>query len=153
MKKVFTLLMVALVCVSMTNCNRKIKNQLEELDERVTALEEIAKKTNADIAALQNIVNAIQNNVFVTDVIKTSDGYTIQFSDGTSAVISNGKDGSNAPVISIRQDTDGNYYWTLDGEWLIVDGERVRANGKDGIDGTNGTNGQDAITPKVRIND
>ena len=152
MKKVFTLLMVALVCVSMTNCNRKIKNQLEELDERVTALEEIAKKTNADIAALQNIVNAIQNNVFVTDVIKTSDGYTIQFSDGTSAVISNGKDGSNAPVISIRQDTDGNYYWTLDGEWLIVDGERVRANGKDGIDGTNGTNGQNAITPKVRIN-
>ena len=44
MKKVFTLLMVALVCVSMTNCNRKIKNQLEELDERVSALEEIAKK-------------------------------------------------------------------------------------------------------------
>lgn len=161
MKKVFTLLMVALVCVSMTNCNRKIKNQLEELDERVTALEEIAKKTNADIAALQNIVNAIQNNVFVTDVIKTSDGYTIQFSDGTSAVISNGKDGSNAPVISIRQDTDGNYYWTLDGEWLIVDGERVRANGKDGLDGQNGTNGQngqnglngqDAIAPQVRIN-
>ena len=101
MKKVFTLLMVALVCVSMTNCNRRIKDQLKELDERVTALEEIAKKTNADIAALQNIVNAIQNNVFVTDVIKTSDGYTIQFSDGTSAVISNGKDGSNAPVISI----------------------------------------------------
>ena len=161
MKKVFTLLMVALVCVSMTNCNRKIKNQLEELDERVTALEEIAKKTNADIAALQNIVNAIQNNVFVTDVIKTSDGYTIQFSDGTSAVISNGKDGTNAPVISIKQDTDGNYYWTLDGEWLIVDGERVRANGKDGLDGQNGTNGQngqnglngqDAIAPQVRIN-
>ncbi len=161
MKKVFTLLMVALVCISMTNCNRKIKNQLEELDERVTALEEIAKKTNNDIVALQNIVNAIQNNVFVTDVIKTSDGYTIQFSDGTSAVISNGKDGSNAPVISIRQDTDGNYYWTLDGEWLIVDGERVRANGKDGVDGQNGTNGQngqnglngqDAIAPQVRIN-
>lgn len=149
MKKVFTLLMVALVTFVLTGCRPRIWNEIEELDNRVTALEEIVKKTNADIAALQNIVNAIQNNVFVTDVIKTSDGYTIQFSDGTSAVISNGKDGSNAPVISIRQDTDGNYYWTLDGEWLIVDGERVRANGKDGIDGTNG---QDAITPKVRIN-
>lgn len=158
MKKVFTLLMVALVCVSMTNCNRKIKQQLEELDERVTALEEIAKKTNADIAALQNIVNALQNNLYVTDVITTSDGYTIQFSDGTNAVISNGQDGVNAPVISVRQDIDGYYYWTLDGEWLIVDGNKVRATGKDGIDGTNGNNGTDGIdgvdgiTPQVRIN-
>ncbi|MBO5854007.1 MAG: hypothetical protein J6Q61_04655, partial [Bacteroidales bacterium] len=155
MKKVFTLLMVALVCVSMTNCNRRIRQQIEELDERVTALEEIAKKTNADIVALQNIVNALQNNLYVTDVITTSDGYTIQFSDGTSAVISNGQDGVNAPVISVRQDVDGYYYWTLDGEWLIVDGNKVRATGKDGIDGTNGTNGidgVDGITPQVRIN-
>ena len=147
--------MVALVCVSMTNCNRRIRQQIEELDERVTALEEIAKKTNADIAALQNIVNALQNNLYVTDVITTSDGYTIQFSDGTNAVISNGQDGVNAPVISVRQDVDGYYYWTLDGEWLIVDGNKVRATGKDGIDGTNGTNGidgVDGITPQVRIN-
>ena len=35
------------------------------------------------------------------------------------------------------------YYWTLDGEWLIVDGKKVRANGKDGVDGTNGINGKD----------
>ena len=115
MKKVFTLLMLALVCVSMTNCNRRIRQQIEELDERVTALEEISKKTNADIAALQNIVNALQNNLYVTDVITTSDGYTIQFSDGTNAVISNGQDGVNAPVISVRQDIDGYYYWTRNG--------------------------------------
>lgn len=159
MKKLFTLLMVALVCVSMTNCNRKIKNQLEELEERVAALEEIAKKTNDDIAALQTIVNALQNNVYVLSVETTNDGYIINFSDGTSATISNGKDGANgkdginAPVVSIKQDTDGNYYWTLDGEWLIIDGQRVRANGIDGTNGQNGQDGQDAIAPKVRINE
>ena len=153
MKKLFTLLMVALVCISMTNCNRRIKDQLEDLDNRVTALEDAVKKTNKDISALQSIVNALQNNVYVTNVITTSEGYTIQFSDGTSAVISNGQDGVNAPVISVRQDTDGFYYWTLDGEWLIVDGKKVRANGKDGVDGTNGINGKDAITPQVRINE
>ena len=153
MKKLFTLLMVALVCISMTNCNRRIKDKLEELDDRVTALEDAVKKTNKDISALQSIVNALQNNVYVTNVITTSEGYTIQFSDGTSAVISNGQDGVNAPVISVRQDTDGFYYWTLDGEWLIVDGKKVRANGKDGVDGTNGINGKDAITPQVRINE
>ena len=153
MKKLFAFLMVALVGASLMSCQRRLKEQLEELEERVSALEDIAKKTNDDIVAIQTIVNALQNNIYVTNVITTSDGYTIQFSDGTSAVISNGQDGVNAPVISVRQDTDGFYYWTLDGEWLIVDGKKVRANGKDGVDGTNGINGKDAITPQVRINE
>ena len=153
MKKTFTFLMVALLGFALTGCRQKIWNELEELDNRVTALEDAVKKTNKDISALQAIVDALQKNVYVTDVITTSEGYTIQFSDGTSAVISNGQDGVNAPVISVRQDTDGFYYWTLDGEWLIVDGKKVRANGKDGVDGTNGINGKDAITPQVRINE
>ena len=156
MKKTFTFLMVALVGFALTGCRQKIWNELEELDNRVTALEDAVKKTNKDISALQTIVNALQKNVYVTNVITTTEGYTIQFSDGTSAVISNGQDGVNAPIISVRQDTDGFYYWTLDGEWLIVDGNKVRANGKDGVDGTNGVdgiNGKDAVSPKVRINE
>ena len=140
MKKIFTLLMIAMVCFALTGCRQRIWDELDELDNRVTALEEIVKKTNSDIAAIQTILNAIQNNVFVTNVITTPDGYTIQFSDGTSATISNGTDGAdaNTPVISVKQDTDGNYYWTINGEWLIVDGERVRANGHDGQNGQDG---------------
>ena len=153
MKKTFTFLMVALLGFALTGCRQKIWDEIDKLDDRVTALEDAVKKTNKDISALQAIVDALQKNVYVTDVITTSEGYTIQFSDGTSAVISNGQDGVNAPVISVRQDTDGFYYWTLDGEWLIVDGKKVRANGKDGVDGTNGINGKDAITPQVRINE
>ena len=153
MKKTFTFLMVALLGFALTGCRQKIWDEIDKLDNRVTALEDAVKKTNKDISALQAIVDALQKNVYVTDVITTSEGYTIQFSDGTSAVISNGQDGVNAPVISVRQDTDGFYYWTLDGEWLIVDGKKVRANGKDGVDGTNGINGKDAITPQVRINE
>lgn len=164
MKKIFTFLMIAMVGFALTGCRQRIWEELDELDNRVTALEEIVKKTNSDIAAIQSILNAIQNNVFVTNVITTPDGYTIQFSDGTSATISNGTDGAdaNAPVISVRQDTDGNYYWTINGEWLIVDGERVRANGhdgqngqngQDGQDGEDGQDGQDAVAPQVRINE
>lgn len=164
MKKIFTFLMIAMVGFALTGCRQRIWDELDELDNRVTALEEIVKKTNSDIAAIQSILNAIQNNVFVTNVITTPEGYTIQFSDGTSATISNGTDGAdaNAPVISVRQDTDGNYYWTINGEWLIVDGERVRANGhdgqngqngQDGEDGQDGQDGQDAVAPQVRINE
>ncbi len=130
-----------------------IWNEIENVKDRVETLEEAVIKTNEDIVALQTIVNALQKNVYVVSVTPTADGYTIQFSDGTTAEIKNGKDGANgtnAPVISVKQDTDGNYYWTMDGEWLMVDGERIRANG---IDGEDGSDGEDAVAPQLRIND
>lgn len=62
-----------------------------------------------------------------------------------------GKDGADgkdaeglAPVIGVRQDTDGNYYWTLNGEWLLDEaGNKIKANGNDGADGKDGQNGAD----------
>ncbi|MBQ8437698.1 MAG: DUF4465 domain-containing protein [Alistipes sp.] len=161
MKKIFMLLAVAIVGISMTGCydDDELWNEMEQIKDRVTTLEEAVIKTNEDIVALQTIINALQKNIYVTSVTPTANGYTIQFSDGTTAEIKNGKDGANganAPVISVKQDADGNYYWTMDGEWLLVDGERVRANGIDGEDGANGENGidgKDAIAPQVRIND
>lgn len=58
------------------------------------------------------------------------------------------------PVISVKKDIDGIYYWTVDGEWLIVEGNKVKAVGADGLDGKNGsdgTDGTDGITPKFKI--
>ncbi len=75
----------------------------------------------------------------------------------------NGQDG-HSPVVSVRRDTDGNWYWTLDGAWLRdAEGNRVRANvqygtdgkdganGSDGQDGQNGADGKDGITPRLKI--
>ena len=132
-----------------------IWNEMEQIKNRITTLEEAVIKTNEDIVALQTIVNALHNNIYVVAVNTTTDGYVIEFSDGTTATIANGKDGTNgvnAPIISIKQDEDGNYYWTINGEWLLVDGERIRANGKDGEQGEPGTPGNNAIAPQVRIN-
>ena len=148
-----------LAAVSCQYDDGAIWNEIENVKDRVETLEEAVIKTNEDIVALQAIVAALQNNLYVVAVTTTAEGYVIEFSDGTKATIANGKDGvngTNAPVISVKQDGDGNYYWTVDGEWLLVDGERVRANGKDGEDGedgANGANGKDAIAPQVRIND
>ena len=153
---------VVAMLAAMVGCSyddEAIWKEIENVKDRVETLEESVIKTNEDIAALQTIVNALQKNLYVVSVTPTAEGYTIVFSDGTTAEIKNGKDGANganAPVISVKQDTDGNYYWTMDGEWLLVDGERVRANGVDGEDGANGENGidgEDAIAPQVRIND
>lgn len=158
MKKILSFLMI-IIGITLTGCeydDTNLWNEVENVKNRVTALEEAVKKTNNDISALQTIVDALQKMVYVTSVQTTADGYVINFSDGTTATITNGKDGANgtnAPIISVKLDDDGNYYWTLDGEWLLIDGEKIRANGIDGQNGENGENGTDAIAPQVRIND
>ena len=58
----------------------------------------------------------------------------------------NGADGKDGitPVIGVAKDTDGVYYWTLNGEWLLDDnGNKLPVSGKDGKDGVNGTDGKD----------
>lgn len=43
-------------------------------------------------------------------------------------------------------DTDGVYYWTLDGEWLLDDeGNKMRVTGEDGKDG------EDGVTPVIGV--
>ena len=122
---------------------------------------------NTNISSLQKIVDALQDNLSISKVEQISDGYIIHFSDGSTATIKNGKDSGTIPVIGVRKDTDGCYYWTLDGEWLTDEkGNKVKAqgtDGKDGVDGedgndgadgedgTDGTNGKDGITPQLKI--
>ena len=91
----------------------------------------------------------------ISKVEQISDGYIIHFSDGSTATIKNGKNSEDAPIIGVKKDTDGIYYWTLDGEWLTDEkGNKVKAqgtDGKDGVDGEDGTNGKDGITPQLKI--
>ena len=63
----------------------------------------------------------------------------------------NGADGKDGitPVIGVAQDTDGVYYWTLNGEWLLDDnGNKLPVSGTNGKDGQNGSNGQDGTDGK-----
>ena len=139
-----------IVAVCAASCDMyddtELKDRIDGLDDRLTQLEEIVGRVNTDIAALQSIVEALQKNLTITEVEMLEDGYIIYFSNGTTAEISDGKDGANAPSISVAQDEDGLWYWTLDGEWLVVDGQRIRAQGIDGEPG------KDAVAPQVRIN-
>lgn len=150
MKRLFTFLMVAVLCAPMWSCgydDRKLWDAVDDLGARVEALEEASRKANSDIASLQSLVEALQGNLAITSVEQTADGYTIHFSEGDPITITNGRDGVSAPTVGVKQDTDGVYYWTLDGEWLTdEDGNRVKASGEDGAPG------QDAVAPQVRIN-
>ena len=185
MKKI-KFFMLAVVVVLFTACHDKLWDSIEDLDSRVTKLEELCKEMNTNISALQTIVEVIQENDFITGIVPIEKGgevigYTITFGKHEPITIYNGEDGKDGqngangvdgkdgytPILGVAKDTDGVYYWTLDGEWLLDDeGNKIRVtgrdgkdgvdgeDGKDGQDGTNGTNGadgKDGVTPQLKI--
>lgn len=144
--------------VALTSCkydDDDLWNSVHGLENRVAKLEELCKQMNINISSLQTIVTALQNNVYVTGTTPLMKdgkeiGYTITFSKGNPITIYHGKDGQDGedgitPTISVKKDTDGVYYWTLNGEFIMVDGGKIQAEGKDGTNGTNGT------TPQFKI--
>lgn len=184
MKKLFTYLLVAITMI-IAGCSEPfddsaIWDELNNLENRIAKLEELCKQVNTNISSLQTIVNALQNNDYVTGVTPiTKDGetigYTISFTKSQPITIyhgedgkdgqdgANGKDGADGkdgstPVIGVKQDYDDIYYWTLNGEWLLdTDGNKIKAQGTDGKDGADGkdgedgVNGADGITPQLKI--
>ena len=171
-------------------------NSVNSLEGRVAQLEQLCKQMNTNISSLRTLVEAVQQNDYVQSVTPVTEsgktiGYTITFTKSKPITIYHGKDGTNGkdgqdgedgkdgtngkdgstPMIGVKQDTDGIYYWTLNGEWLTDGGNKIKAQGTDGKDGEDGkdgqdgqdgedgdkgqdgTNGKDGITPKLKIED
>lgn len=171
--KRFLLSVVLATTLALTSCqfdDSDIWGKLDEYGEsirdheqRISALEELCKQMNTNIEALQTLVDALEKRDYVTNVSEVRSngeviGYTISFAYSDTITIyhgQDGKDGANGadgkdgytPQIGVMKDTDGIYYWTLDGEWLLdAKGNKIKAvgtDGKDGQDGANGTDGKD----------
>lgn len=194
-----------LSAVTLSSCSQYddtlLQNRVGTLEADVKNLKELCSQMNTNISAMQSIVNAIQNNDYVTGVAPVMKngveiGYTILFSKSNSITIYHGTDGRDGtdgkdgkdgrdgidgtngytPVIGVQKDSDGVYYWTLDGKWLTdISGNKIKAvgtdgkdgkdglnggadgkdgeNGTDGKDGKDGVDGKDGITPKLKIED
>ena len=150
------------------------------------AFEELRTKCNqmnTNISSLQSIVTALEKNDYVTSITPLMEegkaiGYTISFSKSPAIVIYHGKDGQDGapgeegipgqdgttPIIGVQKDSDGIYYWTLNGDWLLdSSSNKIKAQGidgkdgedgtpgEDGNDGTPGASGQNGITPQLKI--
>ena len=157
MKKLHLLLLGLTICL-FSACHDKLWDAIDGLDARVAKLEELCKEMNTNITSLQTIVDVLQANDYITGIVEIKKngeviGYTITFGKHDPITIYHGQDGkdgadgkdgqdssANAPVIGVAQDTDGVYYWTLNGEWLLEDnGKKLPVSGKDGQNGANGT--------------
>ena len=158
--KVFPIPLWVFFAVLVAGCydDTELRARLDEHEARLQALEKLCSEMNTNIASMQQIMAALQNNDFVTDVAPISEngkeiGYTITFSKSGAVTIYHGKDGKDGqngkdgqdgkdgvdgkdgatPVVGLQQDTDGHWYWTLNGEWLLdSEGAKVRAVAVDG---------------------
>ena len=128
-----------------------IKEATENLKDRVAALEEWQKSVNSDILSLQSLIEALEGKDYVTGVTPLPDGtgYVISFLKSGDVTIKHGERGAQGekgedgvtPVISVKQDTDGKYYWTINGEWLLDDGNKMPVTGDKGDTGDKGNTG------------
>lgn len=137
----------------------ELRGDIENLESRITAIEEWQKSVNTDIRSLQSLVEALEDKDYVTSVTPLEDGtgYVISFLKSGNVTIKHGEQGEKGedgttPVISVKQDSDGKHYWTVNGEWLLDNGNKMPVTGEKGDKGDKGDKGADAIAPQVRIN-
>lgn len=67
-------------------------------------------------------------------------GYIISFKNSGAITIKHGTTG-DTPIIGISQYTDGKYYWTVNGGWLLDNGNMIPTTGDDGLTPYIGENG------------
>ena len=156
MKRLFNILCATLL-LTLTSCQHEdIWNKLREHEQRIEELEEQCRKLNSNIEAIREILAAIQQNDYVTEVMKIMEngvevGYSLTFSKSGTITIYHGTDGTDGadggtPNIAIKKAADGAYYWTSNGEWITDDdGNKIPATVSD----------PDAnyVTPQFRVSD
>lgn len=150
------LLIASCLLASISSCHYDFRDKLDGLENRTNRLEKLCKEYNTSIESLQQLIISLQSNILIDDVFLVAEngeqvGYTISFIGDTFPItfyyrsnkkdVGNGVDG-NTPIVGIKQDLDGVWYWTLNEEWLLNGaGEGKQASGRDGI------------TPRLTIKD
>lgn len=154
MKKLFFLLAAV---VWMGSCgddydDSALRGRVDGLEDRIEQLEELCQRMNTNISSLQTLVEALQQNDYVTGVVPVMQGgetvgYTISFTKSEPVTIYHGEKGEQGdkgatPVMGVEE-IDGIYYWTVDGKPLTDgDGNRIPASARDEISD---------MTPQFRI--
>ena len=164
-RKTLTLLLLAALTLAACKYDdsalwEQVNQNTEELAAqaaRIAALEAWQAETNTNIAALQPLLSTTAYITAVTPVVKdgVEGGFTISFLNTPAITIYHGTKGDkgdkgDTPQIGAAQGDDGNWYWTLNGEFLTdADGNPIRANGTQGEQGDQGPAGDDAPLPQL----
>ena len=140
MKKLFFALMMGLAlaaCTPEAYDDTAIKEQIDNLDDRLTKVEEDLATLELNVAAMKTLAEALKTGKYIESVTPLEDGtgYTITFSDETTIVIKNGEKGDKGetgdkgdkgdtgaagadgktPTVTVKE-VDGVLYWFINGE-------------------------------------
>lgn len=114
-----------------------IKEQIDNLDDRLTKVEEDLATLELNVAAMKTLAEALKTGKYIESVTPLEDGtgYTITFSDETTIVVKNGEKGDKGeigdkgdkgdtgaagtdgktPTVTVKE-IDGVLYWFINGE-------------------------------------
>ena len=145
MKKFHLFLMSMVLCI-FSACHDELWDKINDLDGRLTQLEEQCKEMNTNIESLQTIVDALQSNDYITSIVEIKKdgvviGYSITFANHDAITIYHHKNNLAGALIVDMAQEGGTYYWTVNGEWLEdADGNKIPVTGE-------------GITPKLKVED
>lgn len=136
MKKLFTLLAITLFGVAMWSCSYDdddLWKKVDDLDDRVTNLENALAQMNKDIIRLEGLINAIDvgDPIMGFSAMDSGKGWIVTFASGKIIELYHGKDGQDAqaPIITVLAE-EGIYYWaiTIDGktDFMYADDAKPR---------------------------
>ena len=158
--KILHFLLSAVAVVLLSSCNgyddSDLIKRIENLEEKVTALQNQVNGINSEITALKITLDAVNSQDVVTSITAIVEngkqGFEITYAkSGKVKIFLNAS--SDTPQIGVRN-VGGVLYWTWNGELLLDDnGKMIPCRGTDGTNGKNGTDGKDGITPKIEIQD
>lgn len=129
----FSILLLFLTgCQAINSEIDELYQEIEDLKGRQSRIEAALDEINSSLNSLHEIISALQSGVYIKSITDIDLGHIIYLSNGESLEIHDGVDGEDgySPLISVKADELGVYYWTIDGDFYLNDsGERVRADG------------------------
>lgn len=134
--------MLLSLAVLLAGCQKyddsKISGRVDDLENRVSGLEKLVNEITSNLGSIVTAIDALENQDRIVAVNKLpgDQGWEVVFANSGTVTIyngANGKDG-DSPVIGVEKDTDGNYYWTRNGEFLLDDsGLKIPATAQYGV--------------------
>lgn len=135
MKKIIFALMLGLAAVACTTAeydDTAIKEQLSDLDGRLTQVEEDLATLQLNVDAMKTLAEALKNGKYIVSYVEVEGGYTLTFNDGTSIVVYHGAQGpqgetgaqgpqgengaaGTTPTVEVKN-VDGVLYWYINGQ-------------------------------------
>lgn len=118
----FSLMLLAVGCEKYDDS--KLTGRVDDLENRVKTLEELVDGLNTNVKSLSDLVKNFQQENRIDRIEQIEGGYKIIFADNKGELeILNGE----KPSIGISLGEDGIYYWTVDGEFMLDNGNRIPA--------------------------